>query len=45
MGTVQKVCDHFGISRFTLRKWLKRYELSGMEALNDLSCRPLISPN
>ena len=20
-----KVCDHFGISRFTLRKWLKRY--------------------
>ena len=40
-----KVCDHFGISRFTLRKWLKRYELSGIEGLYDLSSRPHNFPN
>jgi transposase-like protein len=26
-----KVCEHYGISRFTLRKWHKRYELLGEE--------------
>ncbi len=40
-----KVCDHFGISRFTLRKWLKRYDLSGIDGLNDLSSKPHNSPN
>ena len=40
-----KVCDHFGISRFTLRKWLKRYELLGIEGLYDLSSRPHNFPN
>ena len=40
-----KVCDHFGISRFTLRKWVKRYESSGVEGLCDLSSRPHNFPN
>ncbi|WP_341794162.1 MULTISPECIES: helix-turn-helix domain-containing protein [unclassified Rickettsia] len=25
------VCTHYGISRFTLRKWYKRYELLNAE--------------
>ncbi|KJV79812.1 transposase family protein [Rickettsia hoogstraalii str. RCCE3] len=30
-GNAGKVCSHYGISRFTLRKWYKRYELLGVE--------------
>jgi transposase InsO family protein len=35
-----KVCEHYGISRFTLRKWYKRYNLLGEEGLYDLSSIP-----
>jgi transposase InsO family protein len=35
-----QVCEHYGISRFTLRKWYKRYELLGEEGLYDLSSIP-----
>ena len=35
-----KVCEHYGISRFTLRKWYKRYKLLGEEGLYDLKCTP-----
>lgn len=35
-----KVCDHFSISRFTLRKWFKRYEEKGIEGLQELSRKP-----
>jgi transposase InsO family protein len=45
LGNAGKVCDHFGISRLTLRKWLKRYDLSGIGGLNDLSSKPHNSPN
>ncbi len=27
VGNAGKVCNYYGISRFTLRKWYKRYEL------------------
>lgn len=39
-----KTCAHFGISRPTLSKWLKRYDLSGDEGLIDLSRKPHNSP-
>ena len=39
------VCRRCGISRPTLRKWLKRYEESGLEGLKDVSKRPHSSPN
>lgn len=39
------VCRHCGISRPTLRKWIKRYQSQGVEGLSDLSKRPLSSPN
>jgi hypothetical protein len=35
-----KVCEHYGISRFTLRKRYKRYELLGEAGLYDLSSIP-----
>ena len=35
LGHAGKVCEHDGISRFTLRKWYKRYELLGHEGLYD----------
>ncbi len=38
------VCRRCGISRPTLRKWLKRYEESGLEGLKDVSKRPHSSP-
>ncbi|XGA08005.1 MAG: IS481 family transposase [Wolbachia endosymbiont of Xenopsylla cheopis] len=39
-----KVCQHYGISRFTLRKWYKRYEELGEKGLVDLSSKPKTSP-
>lgn len=39
------VCRNCGISRPTLRKWLKRYEEHGLDGLNDVSKRPHNSPN
>jgi transposase InsO family protein len=44
LGHAGKVCQHYGISRFTLRKWLKRYEKEGKEGLLDCSSKPKISP-
>lgn len=44
LGHAGKVCQHYGISRFTLRKWLKRYEEEGKEGLLDCSSRPKNSP-
>lgn len=39
------VCRHCGISRPTLRKWLKRYQAQGIPGLSALSKRPINSPN
>lgn len=39
------VCRRCGISRPTLRKWLRRYEESGIDGLHDKSRKPLRSPN
>lgn len=39
------VCLHCGISRPTLRKWVGRYQISGIQGLKDLSKRPKSSPN
>lgn len=39
------VCRKCGISKPTLRKWLKRYEEHGLDGLNDASKRPHSSPN
>ena len=41
-GFVTRRC---GISRPTLRKWLKRYEQDGVDGLQDHSRRPHNSPN
>ena len=40
----EKVCTHYGISRFTLRKWYKRYELLGEKGLYDISIIPKAFP-
>jgi transposase len=32
---ISKTCKHFGISRNTLYKWLKRYQKEGVEGLYD----------
>ena len=39
------VCRRCGISRPTLRKWLRRYEESGFDGLHDKSKKPHQSPN
>lgn len=39
------VCRRCGISRPTLRKWLKRYKENGLDGLQDVSKRPHTSPN
>ena len=38
------VCSRCGISRPTLRKWLKRYAEGGKEALIEESRKPYTSP-
>lgn len=43
-GDAGQVCRRCGISRPTLRKWLRRYEQEGMEGLHSLSRRPKSSP-
>jgi transposase InsO family protein len=40
-----KACLKCGISRPTLRKWLKRFELYGEAGLKDNSRKPISSPN
>ncbi|MFT4314527.1 MAG: helix-turn-helix domain-containing protein [Wolbachia pipientis] len=44
LGHAGKVCQHYNISRFTLRKWYKRYEELGEKGLVDLSSKPKTSP-
>jgi transposase InsO family protein len=44
IGNAGIVCRRCGISRPTLRKWLKRYKTGGVEALSDKSRRPEYSP-
>jgi transposase-like protein len=38
------VCRRCGISRPTLRKWWRRYQLNGVEGLSSQSRKPLSSP-
>ena len=44
LNHTSKVCDHFGISRFTLRMWVKCYSERGNEGLQELSGKPHNSP-
>jgi transposase len=44
-GNAGLVCARCGISRPTLRKWLRRYRDAGEEGLRSQSRRPLNSPN
>lgn len=39
------VCRKCGISRPTLRKWIKRYDQSGIQGLSNYSRKPNSSPN
>ena len=41
---INKVCEHYGISRHTLRKWLRRYEELGETGLSDVTSRPKTFP-
>lgn len=43
LGHAGKVCQHYNISRFTLRKWYKRYEELGEKGLANLSSKPKTS--
>lgn len=45
IGNAGTVCLKCGISRPTLRKWLKRYEAEGIEGLKDRTKKPHNSPN
>jgi len=45
LGNAGTVCLRCGISRPTLRKWIKRYEENGLEGLKSHSRRPNNSPN
>jgi transposase-like protein len=44
-GDAGLVCRRCGISRPTLRKWLKRYRESGIDGFHDKSKKPHRSPN
>jgi transposase InsO family protein len=44
IGDAGAVCRRFGISRPTLRKWLRRFDADGEAGLNELSRRPRSSP-
>lgn len=44
-GRAGLVCTRFGISRPTLRKWLKRYAEHGAAGLDEPSRKPVNSPN
>lgn len=45
IGDAGFVCRRCGISRPTLRKWVRRYQQSGLDGLVNLSRRPINSPN
>lgn len=44
IGDAGAVCRRFGISRPTLRKWLRRFDVHGAAGLNEQSRRPISSP-
>jgi transposase InsO family protein len=44
LGNAGAVCRRFGVSRPTLRKWLRRYEAEGEAGLRERSRRPRNSP-
>ena len=44
LGDAGAVCRRFGVSRPTLRKWLRRYEQEGEVGLRARSRRPHHSP-
>ncbi len=44
-GNAGLVCTRCGISRPTLRKWLRRNQEAGEDGLRSQSRRPLTSPN
>lgn len=44
LGDAGAVCRRFGISRPTLRKWLRRYDAEGDAGLTERSRRPCRSP-
>jgi len=43
--SITELCDHFGVSRKTGYKWLKRYELEGLAGLSDRPRDPRHIPN
>ena len=45
LGNLGITCQRCGISRPTLRKWLQRYEESGLDGLASKSRKPKVSPN
>lgn len=45
IGDAGTVCRRCGISRPTLRKWLRRYQADGLVGLSSKSRRPNSSPN
>jgi transposase-like protein len=44
LGDAGAVCRRFGVSRLTLRQWLRRYEAAGEVGLRAHSRRPHHSP-
>jgi len=41
---ISALCRHFGVSRTTPHKWLKRFRERGYEGLEELSRRPKTAP-
>jgi transposase InsO family protein len=41
---IKQIAQLFGVSVRTIAKWLKRYQMEGIEGLPDRSCRPLGMP-
>ncbi|MEO0109855.1 MAG: helix-turn-helix domain-containing protein, partial [candidate division WOR-3 bacterium] len=42
---ISQISREYGVSRNTLRKWIKRYKEKGEEELKELSRKPHNSPN
>jgi len=40
VASVSELCAHYGISRKTGYKWIRRFQLQGMDGLNDQSRKP-----
>ena len=41
---ISELCRRYGVSRKTAYKWLARYEIGGIEALQDQSRAPRATP-